>query len=109
MSTTTQASRSDAQRATRAHKGILAVSAIIAVGVAILFLLSLGGTHRIATPAATSGHPASPAAAPAVIAAPPPAGYYRDPTTHALLRVGQVGQAGCNAALLRVEKACPRP
>jgi hypothetical protein len=103
MSTTTQASRREDSPTTRTRNGILAVGAIIAIGVSILFVLLLSGTHRIATPATTSGHAASPPATHAALTAPLPAGYLRD---HPLLRVGA---AGCNATYLRLEKVCPRP
>jgi hypothetical protein len=105
MSTTTQASRSEDRPTTRIRTGILAVGAIIAIGVSILFL-SVGSSHKIATPATPPQHTAIPPATHAVVTAPPPAGFFRDPATHALLRVPA---AGCNGAQLRVEKVCARP
>jgi hypothetical protein len=104
MSTTTQASRSEDSRMTGIRKGILAVGVIIAIGVPILFL-SVGSTHKTATPA-IAHHTASPAATHAAVTAPPPPGFFRDPETHALLRVPA---AGCNGAQLRVEKTCAQP
>jgi hypothetical protein len=83
---TMQRTRPEHTTKTRLSKGILALSAIIAIGVAILFL-SLTGTHRAASPATTPEHAASPAAAPLAVTPPPPTGYFRDPTTHALLRI----------------------
>ena len=103
MSTTTQASRSEDGSTTRTRNGILAGGAIIAIGVSILFVLSLSGTHRIATPATTSDHAASPTATHAALTSSPPAGYFLD---HPIRRVGA---AGCDAGYLRVEKVCARP
>jgi hypothetical protein len=85
MSTTTQARRSEDSPTTGTRKGILAVGAIIAICLSILFL-SLDSTHKTAAPA-TADHAASPAATHAVVTAPTHAGPFRDPATHALLRV----------------------
>ena len=83
---TMQRTRPEPTKRTRLSNGILAISAIIAIGVTILFL-SLTGSHRATTPTTTPQHASSPAAAPLAVTPPPPTGYFRDPTTHALLRI----------------------
>ena len=72
----------------RAAAGLLALSALVAVGVSILFL-ALPGSHR-ATPATAATSIVHSAATPPPVAA---GGYFRDPATHALLRSDQ-----CNTA-----------
>ena len=96
---TVQTTRQPHGRKTRLATGLIALSALVAIAVSILFL-ALTGAHQTARPTSTPAHPEI---APAT---PPSGGYFRDPTTHALLRVGA---EGCNAAQLRVEKSCARP
>ena len=99
---TVQTARQPHGRKTRLATGLIALSALVAIAVSILFL-ALTGAHQTATPTSAPAHPEI---APAAVATPPYGGYFRDPTTHALLRVGA---EGCNAAQLRVEKSCARP
>jgi hypothetical protein len=91
MSTTMQSSRSDETRTKQFGKGIAAVGAIIAIGVSILFL-SMTGSHRGAAAPTTPEHTASPAVTHAVSTPSPPPGYFRDPTTHALVKVSSSGK-----------------
>lgn len=79
---TPQTTRPPHRHRTRLATGLIALSALIAIGVSLLFL-ALPGAHQTATPTATSEHPQS---APASIAAPSAGGYYYDPTMHALIR-----------------------
>jgi hypothetical protein len=80
----------------------VALGVLIAIGASVL-ILALSGAHQTAAPTPTPAHAQ---AAPASLTAPPSGGYFRDPTTHALLNVRT---EGCDAAQLRVEKSCARP
>src|SRR5947209_3189567 len=68
--------------------GLLALSTAIAIGTAILFLALIGGGRTTTSTSTTTG--AQYSSAPAAITSPPP-GYFRDPTTHALLRIRTTG------------------
>jgi hypothetical protein len=84
---------------TRLTAGVIAAGALIAIAVSILFL-SLTSAHR--TPTSTTNS-ADPATAPASILAPTSTGVFRDPTTHALLRIRAVP---CDAWAFRAEQSC---
>jgi hypothetical protein len=72
----------------RLGTGALALSALCAVGLAVLTLTSAGhkANKAISPIGAAQTH-----VAPAAVATPAPAGYFRDPGTHALLRVRATG------------------
>ena len=80
----------------------VALGALIAIGATILILALTGANHTASQSAAIQ----PPAATANAVPASAPRGYFRDPTTHALLRVRT---KGCDAAQLRVEKSCARP
>ena len=109
---------------TRREAGAMALSALITLAIAVLILHTGHRTTRPPTP--SIARPAQPAAltpqasglgnclvnahnharacyqaAQAPTATPAPPGYFRDPTTHALL---PVPAEGCDAAQLRIEK-----
>jgi len=73
---------------TRFATGLLALSTAIAIGTSILFLALISAGRTTASTSTTTG--ANSYAAPAAITSPPP-GYFRDPTTHALLRIRTAG------------------
>jgi hypothetical protein len=100
------------RHSTRLGAGLLALSALIAIGVTLVFLTSISANHTTRPPTASTARPAPPAAltnepsglgnclvnpdnhalacyhaAQAPIATPAPPGYFRDPTTHKLLRI----------------------
>jgi hypothetical protein len=76
---------------TRLRAGLLALSALIAIGVALVFLALTGANHTITpTSSITATQPTSHPAA-TTVTSQAPRGYYRDPTTHALLRQGTSG------------------
>lgn len=84
--------------------GLLALSALVAIVISILFLALLGSHHAAPpTAAASSGHSH---VAPASVAPATPRAVFRDPSTHALLRA-YVKQ--CDVAHPRIEKFCVWP
>ncbi|HUA03370.1 MAG TPA: hypothetical protein VMB27_05660 [Solirubrobacteraceae bacterium] len=81
----------------------LALSVLCAIGVAVLILVpsrhhahkptATVSAHAPAAPISAAHAPSAPVASIAV-AAPAPAGYFRDPATHALLRVRTTDSGG---------------
>ena len=71
---------------------MLALSVLCAIGVAVLILVPSGHQARKPTPSISAGHAqAAPVAhagpvPPVAVATPVPAGSFRDPATHAILR-----------------------
>jgi hypothetical protein len=70
---------------TRLGAGLVGLGALVAIGVAIL-MLSLGGARHAAI-RASAGNVAHPHAARKAVSTPAQSRYFRDPATHALLRV----------------------
>jgi len=82
MSTLQQHTSPDRRRIAARPGTVLALSALIAIGLALLILMPTG--HGTTTP--TTGSIARPPAQAAALTAqtPPPGGCFRDPATHAL-------------------------
>ena len=70
---------------------LLALSVLCAIGVAVLILVPSRHHARKPIPPISA---ARTQAAPAKAATPAPAGYFRDPGTHALLRIDTTGSGG---------------
>ena len=72
----------------RLGTSVLALSALCAIGLAVLTLIPAAHKAHTATPpiGAVQTH-----VAPAAVATPAPAGYFRDPGTHVLLHVRATG------------------
>ena len=79
----------------------VALGVLIAIGVSALIVALTRANHTTNQSAAIQPHAVTAYAVPAAV----PRGYFRDPTTHALLRVPT---ERCDAAQLRVEKSCAR-
>ena len=83
---TLEATRQTDSRAARFRIRLLALGALIAAGAAALIVALSGSDH------ATNTHPAigtqaRPYTSPVAVQPPAPPGYFRDPTTHRLVRV----------------------
>ena len=87
---TVEATREPQSGRTRLRIRLLALGALIAIGATGL-ILTLGHSDHSARPHAAvhaaGRYQTAPAAVPSV-----PAGYFRDPTTHALVRVSPAGR-----------------
>lgn len=82
------------RRRTPFRTRLLALGALTAIGAAAL-MLALSGTNRATNPHATvSGAHVRPYAPRGDVPSAAPAGYFRDPTTHALLRAPHAGRNG---------------
>lgn len=88
---------------TRLRASLIAVSALIAIGIALVFLALTGANHTITPTSSTTATQATSHLAAAIVTSHAPQGYYRDPTTHALLRIHTTR---CDRPELRIEKSC---
>ena len=66
---------------------VLALSVLCAIGVAVLILVPSRHQAHKPAPTISDAHPQAAAVAVVAPATPAPSGNFRDPTTHALLRV----------------------
>ena len=75
---------------------LLALSVLCAIGVAVLILVpSRHHAHKPTPPIlVTHAQPQAAPAAPIAVPTPAPAGYFRDPATHALLRLHTTASGG---------------
>jgi len=89
---TLEATRQTDSRAARFRIRLLALGALIAAGAAALIVALSGSDHATSTHPALGTHPAiahqaRPYTSPVAVQPPAPPGYFRDPTTHRLVRV----------------------
>ena len=89
---TLEATRQTESGGARFRNRLLALGALVAAGAAALILALSGANH------ATNTHPAigtqaRPYVSPVAVQSPPPAGYFRDPTTHKLVRISSTPAA----------------
>jgi hypothetical protein len=84
---TIEATRRTRSGGAKLHIRLLALGALIAVGAAALILALSGAKHTTNTHPAI-GTQARPYVPPVAFQSPAPAGYFRDPRTHRLVRVG---------------------
>ena len=89
---TLEATRQTQTGGARSRIRLLALGALIAVGAAALILALSGANHATTTHPAI-GTQARPYAPPVAFQRPAPAGYFRDPITHALVRVSTTAVA----------------
>jgi len=91
------------RHSTRLGASLLALSALIAIGVALVFLAFTGANHTTTPTSSITATQTTSQPAAAIATSQPPSGYYRDPHTHALLRIHTTR---CDRAELRIEKSC---
>ena len=89
---TIQATRKTLSRGNRSRIRRVALGALIAVGAAALILAISGTDHAIDPHAVVGGAQARTYTQSTRVPATPPAGYFRDPTTHALVRLQTAGR-----------------
>jgi len=83
---TLEATRQTPSGGTRIGTRLLALGALIAMGTGA-FILALSGSNHATHTHPAIGTQARPYVPPAAVQSPAPAGYFRDPTTHKLVRV----------------------
>jgi hypothetical protein len=77
---------------TRLRNRLLTLGALVAIGAAAL-ILALSGSNSGTNPHPAIGTQARPYVPPAAVQSAAPAGYFRDPATHKLVRVRTTGAA----------------
>lgn len=87
---TLEATRQPQRRGARFRARLLALGALIAIGAAALILALSGANHATITHPSI-GTQARPYVSRGAVQSAPPAGYFRDPTTHSLVRVSTTG------------------